>query len=230
MTGVPRTTVRDWRSGRLPRLYQQDPSVPTAARAGACSTCGRPEHDFALLPDVYAYLLGLYLGDGSIARHPRNVYKLRVFLDAAYPGIISECIRAMEEVLPSSKVNTWRRQGDVEVYAYSKSWPCLFPQHGPGAKHRRQIVLARWQSEIVRRAPRLLLRGLIHSDGCRFQNTGRRWSHPRYSFTNHSSDIRRIFCETCDELGLRWTVSGRIVYVSRIKDVAILDEFIGAKA
>ncbi len=27
----------------------------------------------------------------------------------------------------------------IEVHAYSKSWPCLFPQHGPGIKHTKTI-------------------------------------------------------------------------------------------
>jgi hypothetical protein len=41
------------------------------------------------------YLLGLYLGDGSIATHPRS-YKLRLSLDSAYPGIIHEAAEAMQ--------------------------------------------------------------------------------------------------------------------------------------
>jgi hypothetical protein len=40
-------------------------------------------------------------------------------------------------------------------------------------------VLEDWQHELVARSPDLLLRGLIHSDGCRFINTGRNWTNPR---------------------------------------------------
>ena len=76
----------------------------------------------------------------------------------------------------------------------------------------------------------MLLRGLIHSDGCRFINTGRAWRCPRYTFSNVSDDIRRIFCDACDLMGLRWTASGeRTIYVSRKADVALLDEFVGPK-
>lgn len=46
-------------------------------------------------------------------------------------------------------------------------WPCLFPQHGPGRKHERPIVLEHWQREIVEQHPGPFLRGLFHSDGCR---------------------------------------------------------------
>jgi hypothetical protein len=122
-------------------------------------------------------------------------------------------------------LGTWN-----ELYAYSKCWPCLFPQHGRGRKHERRIVLVEWQRELVARWPALLVRGLIHSDGCRFQNTGRAWSHPRYSFANVSADIRAIFCDACDLMGLRWTVSGeKTIYVSRKADVAVLDRFVGPK-
>jgi hypothetical protein len=78
--------------------------------------------------------------------------------------------------------------------------------------------------------PGLLLRGLIHSDGCRSINTGRGgWRHPRYSFKNVSADILGIFCAACDRLGLRWTTAPYTVYVSRKADVERLDGFVGPK-
>jgi hypothetical protein len=76
-----------------------------------------------------------------------------------------------------------------------------------------------------------LLRGLIHSDGCRFMNTGRGgWRHPRYAFSNRSAHIRGIFCMACQRLGLHWTRAPYTIYVSRKADVARLDEFVGPKA
>lgn len=62
-------------------------------------------------------------------------------------------------------------------------------------------------------------------------NTGRRnWSAPRYVFTNLSADIKRIFCDACDRLGLRWTAAlPKSIYVSRKEDVGRLDEFVGPK-
>ena len=120
-------------------------------------------------------------------------------------------------------------RSNVELSVYSKSLPCLFPQHGPGRKHERRIILDEWQRALVAKHPEHLLRGLIHSDGCRFMNTGRNWRHPRYSFSNQSEDIRRIFCNACVLVGVRWTTAPRTVYVSRVRDVAVLDEFIGPK-
>jgi hypothetical protein len=151
-------------------------------------------------------------------------------LDARYPEIASECERAIQAVMPKNRVGRVRLDGWHELFAYSKSWPCLFPQHGPGKKHERPIALTEWQRRLVTRWPSLLLRGLIHSDGCRFQNTGRNWSHPRYSFDNLSPGIRTIFCDACDLMGLHWTTSGaHTVYVSRKADVATLDRFVGPK-
>jgi hypothetical protein len=224
-TGIPRSTLRAWIAGHVPR------SRSLGGESG-CAACGGARHEYRELPPSYGYLLGLYLGDGYLAAHPRGVYKLRIMLDARYPGVIDQCEAAMREVLPSSRVNRLHRKyGDVEVYSYSKAWPCLFPQHGPGKKHLREIALLPWQRELVARSPDLLLRGLIHSDGCRFENTGRKWRHPRYCFTNFSQDIRAIFCEACDQLGLHWTVAPpKTVYVSRKDDVRRLDDFGAIKA
>jgi hypothetical protein len=132
---------------------------------------------------------------------------------------------------PHNKVSRQERPKHcVEVHAYSKAWPCFFPQHGPGKKHTRRIVLTRWQDELVARWPDALLRGLIHSDGCRFMNTGRNWRHVRYSFCSLSEDIKTIFCDACDRMGLRWTRSGRkTIYVSRKADIAALDRIVGPK-
>ena len=33
------------------------------------------------------------------------------------------------------------------------------------------------------------------------------YEYPRYFFSNLSEDIRRIFCEHCELLGIRWTQS-----------------------
>ncbi|MFN2594776.1 MAG: helix-turn-helix domain-containing protein [Actinomycetota bacterium] len=91
--GVPRRTVTDWVAGRLP---QRPPEGPL------CETCGGSTHIPGDLPPSYVYLLGLYLGDGSIAAHPR-AFKLRITLDAAYPGIVREAFQAMAEVRPQNR-------------------------------------------------------------------------------------------------------------------------------
>lgn len=144
----------------------------------------------------------------------------------------------MQATAPSNKVLVQRTKSNCcVVSAYSRSWPYLFPQHGAGPKHERRIYFTDWQQGLVKRWPQELLKGLLQSDGCRFVNTGRSgWRHPRYSFSNVSTDITSIFCSACDCLGLRWTAAfpanesaAVTIYVSRKDDVARLDEFVGPK-
>ena len=231
-TGVPRQTVREWAHGKVPHSFQQKPVLYGRPTTNTCRRCGAERHDFGRLSSSYVYLLGLYLGDGTISRHPRDVHKLRVFLDKRYPHIVAECDAAMKAMMPMNAVNKFLTVSNCyEVFSFSKSWPCLFPQAGPGMKHTRRIELAEWQSEWVHLVPKLFLRGLIHSDGSRFINTGRGgWRCPRYAFSNASADIRQLFCAACDQLGLHWTLAPRTVYVSRKADVARMDEFVGPKS
>jgi len=222
---LPVGTARDWLAGRVPKHSR-------ALGGGSCDACGHKAHRFTELPPTYVYLLGLYLGDGSIATHRRAVYRLRITLDTKYPGIIRSAAAAMREVRDGRVyVQQRTRQNCVDVSSYWKAWPCLLPQHGPGKKQDRKIALADWQLTLVDRWPQELLRGLIHSDGHRFLNTGRGgWVCPRYGFTQVSDDIRAIFCDVCDRVGVHWTAAGkRTIYVSRKADVATLDGFIGPK-
>jgi hypothetical protein len=138
-TGIPRSTVRDWLTGK----------VPTHGRSVRVATPPEPE---------YAYLLGMYLGDGCISAHPRAVYRLRVTLDMRYPGVIRECTEAMRSVMPRNAVHLLKLtdKNAMEVGCSSKAWPILFPQHGPGRKHLREIELAEWQREIVDQPHRVI--------------------------------------------------------------------------
>jgi hypothetical protein len=167
----------------------------------------------------------------------RYVYRLVLALDTAYPQIVSECAAAIRAVVPGAApfLQHQRNSRCVRVVKFSKQWPCLFPQHGPGRKHERRIALTGWQNRLVARHPRAFLRGLIHSDGCRFTNSvrhgNRRYVYPRYNFSNASADIRALFCDTCDLLGIEWRVmNARNISVARRASVALLDEFVGPKA
>lgn len=219
-TGVPRSTLRQWVGlGR-----------PATPRRTSCPRCDATAE---LDPAAYVYLLGLYLGDGCISRQPKGVWRLRIVQTSTYVAHIEECSIAMHAVLPNN-VRVQPRAGCVEIGSSSKHWPCLFPQHGPGPKHRRPIVLADWQRELTEQHPRLLLRGLIQSDGCRDLNGttkgGRRYEYWRYSFKNSSEDIRRIFTDECDALGIHWTEANRVtISIARRADVALLDTFVGPK-
>jgi hypothetical protein len=138
--------------------------------------------------------------------------------------------------MPTNAVSARRRRefAAVEVSCYSKRWPLLLPQHGPGKKHQRRIVLEEWQRAITRSFPKDLIRGLIHSDGSRYiaqqRRRGRIYSYPRYSFRNESYDIATILCEHLDLMGIGWTRSNSTtIQIARRASVARLDSFVGPK-
>ena len=129
--------------------------------------------------------------------------------------------------------------GVVVVQSNWKHWPCLFPQHGPGRKHERPIVLEPWQREVAQAFPADLLRGLFHSDGCRVSNWAtrvvhgerRRYDYPRWQFVNASEDILGVCTWALDLVDVAWRRSGpRTVSVSRREAVAALDRLIGPKS
>lgn len=219
-TGVPRTTIRDWRMGRR-----------SQHRSSGC-----PFHDTSPLDEPsYAYLLGLYLGDGCISAARRGVWRLRVTLDTAYPGIIAECVRAVEAVSPGRAGILHRRDcRATEVSNYWKHWVCVIPQHGPGRKHKRPVILTDWQVGITSGHAEPFLRGLVHSDGTRIVATERKGAYvrraPRYVFSNRSEDILELFRAACQRAGVHCTRSSAWqVSVYSKAAVARLDEFVGPK-
>lgn len=226
--GVSRRTVRRWRTTRRP------PGEAWRRRRPAPGEWTPP------CRRSYGYLLGLYLGDGYVANAAGSPF-LQISLDARYPGIVSECRRALAATFAGATPHIYERRGSEcrVVQLSSPKLPAAFPQHGPGRKHERSIELSAWQREITRPGPRPLLRGLLHSDGCRCVNrfrtalpSGRtaEYAYARYFLSNLSPDIRRIFCEHCELLGIRWSQSNaRNISVSDRCSVAALDVFVGPK-
>jgi hypothetical protein len=74
----------------------------------------------------------------------------------------------------------------------------------------------------------------IHTDGWRGLNRvhvrGKHYAYPRYQFSNRSDDIRKLFTDVCDRLGVEWRQWTRYhISVARRESVAYLDRFIGPK-
>jgi hypothetical protein len=231
--GVSVAAIRHWRCGRRRGPYCLSESA-AARRTASCPRC----HGRAMDDPAYAYLLGLYLGDGHISRARRGVFVLSLFCSDAWPGLVAAARSAMSAVMPTSGVFCVQRQGCAEVKSTSKHWPCLFPQHGPGRKHTRKIELEQWQQVIMSRYPGEFAKGLFHSDGWRGVNRVRRrltdgdrsYEYPRYIFKNESGDILRLCGESLDLLGVAWRFSRRnAISVARREAVARLDEFVGPK-
>ncbi|MEW2121656.1 transcriptional regulator [Streptomyces sp. NPDC005474] len=227
-TGISRAAIRSWQT-------RIDPSP--RMRVSPCVRCRpapSPPEDTA----AYAYLLGLYLGDGCVSAHPRSGYYLRIACADAWPGLIDACEAAVRTINPAQRAYRVQAQGYVSVVGYSHHWPCLFPQYGPGKKHERSIVLDGWQREIVDAHPWEFIRGLVHSDGCRITNwtekviagERRHYEYPRYFFSNLSPDIRQLFTDTLDKVGVDWKQPNtRNISVARKASVALMDVHVGPK-
>ncbi|MEE1737342.1 helix-turn-helix domain-containing protein [Streptomyces sp. BE147] len=231
---VPRGTVSYW--------LHMDRSKRGECPGGdkpQCHRCDRVPLDAS----AYSYLLALYLGDGHISQYAEHrVPNLMITLDDSWPGIQSEAEAAIRRVFPDNATCRVRKTGCHNIKVYSKHLPCLFPQHGPGRKHERRIVLELWQQEIVDAHPWDFIRGLIHSDGCRNMNwttrtvggEQKRYEYARYWFTNVSDDIRQLYTDTLDKLGVEWkhcTRGGKAynISVARRASVALMDAHVGPK-
>ena len=203
---------------------------------------GRREREWSILdPVAYCYLLGAFLGDGTVSQVSRRCWALRIVNDQRYPDVTHEILNAMRVVFSDATSRMWPsyRGASHTLEVVHPAIQRAFPQHGPGRKHTRPIELADWQRELTQQHPGALIRGLIHSDGCRCLNhvkttlpSGRvaEYRYVRYFFTNHSADIRAIFAEHCGLLGVRVTQPNhRNLAVSHRASVAILEEVVGPK-
>jgi hypothetical protein len=230
--GVPRGTISYWAMIDRRRRGEKVPERPNH-----CPLCTSEN----LAQEEYAYLLGLYLGDGYIVSKEKQ-HHLSIDCSDTWPGLMDATEAAMRTVLPEYNTSRVQRQGCVEVKSYGTHWTCLFPQHGPGPKHLRRIILSDWQHAAVEAHPWELIRGLIHSDGCRLTNwtvrtvagLSRRYEYPRYFFTNKSLDILRIMGESLDRVSVEWKVTRRAgvpynISVARRTSVALMDHHGGAK-
>ncbi|MBT3163639.1 helix-turn-helix domain-containing protein [Streptomyces sp. Vc74B-19] len=216
------------------------------AKRGECPgrhdpRCTRCDGD--LDGSAYAYLLGLYLGDGHIAQsRAMRSPSLSITCTESWLGLMDNCEATMRIVFPNNSVCRVRPKGCWDVKLYSKHLWCLFPQHGPGMKHTRRIALEPWQQAIVDEHPWQFVRGLIHSDGCRVTNwttrviagERKRYEYPRYFFTNTSADIIRLFTDTLDRVGVEWKSLNQsraavTISVARKASVALMDLHVGPK-
>lgn len=135
--GIGPTTVGRWlRLGR-------EATLASPMRSRASSRCPeRCPFVVAVPTREYAYLRGQYLGDGTIVHTRAGVYRLFVSCCAAYPRVVDECEQAIRPVLPHNRVGRRTKPGAIDVNAYSKHWPCLFPStvqagstRGPSCSH-----------------------------------------------------------------------------------------------
>ena len=78
-----------------------------------CPRC----HGRAMDEAAYAYLLGLYLGDGHITRGRRDVFALLSLFCDDWPGLMAAARTAMSAVMPASSVFCVQQQGCTRLRA-----------------------------------------------------------------------------------------------------------------
>jgi hypothetical protein len=225
-TGIPRATVRDWRRP----TYKSRRDYPLEI----CPRCWRGAKPIRFTPEDYAELLGLYLGDGCISEMPRT-QKLRITLDAKYPRIIERLKALLARCFPENSVGVVEKPDSChEVWVHCMHLACLLPQHGPGKKHERMLVLEPWQTALIEAAPWGFLRGCILADGCAFVNRTGPYEYLTYEFGNLSEDLVGMFTSACDLVGLHYRVNqwnGKWhVRINRRPSVAKMLEHVGLKA
>ncbi|MFC9426763.1 helix-turn-helix domain-containing protein [Streptomyces sp. NPDC056987] len=191
---VPRGTVSWWRH----EARREQGGQGEARRSRLCPVCDERPLDRA----SYAYLLGLYLGDGYISHYAKHRSpSLLVTMDDAWPGLQDAAEAAFRAVFPDNAICRQRRKGCQNIKVYFKHLTCLFPQTGPGRKHERKIELNGWQQKIVDEHPWEFLRGLI-----------------------------QLFTNTLDTVGVEWRrANAKNISVAKRASVALMDAHIGPK-
>jgi len=194
----------------------------------------------------YYYLLGQYLGDGCITEMKnKRTYRLRIACADKYPKIIEELKYCLNVIFPYNKIQEVQSVGCKMVGIYNTNLPLIFPQHGTGKKHNRNIKLIDWQEKYLQHNE--LAKGLFHSDGCYFVNkiknkkTLKYREYPTYWFTNCSEDLHNIFqtCLISMNVNFRFEEQRRVniqlkskiwhTKICKIKDINKLKDIIGIK-
>lgn len=187
--------------------------------------CGFDSHQTYQTPE-YAYIFGVYLGDGYIIRNKRT-YKLMFSILENHTEVQKKISSQLKILFPFNKINILKRKNSkcCDIIVYSNNIPLLFPQYGSGHKHERKIETTELQRFNIITYPKEFLSGLLDSDGTSYIQSNLRF----YMFKNKSVNIVKIFCDTCDLLDIKYTVvkfkSIYSVYIRRKKYVRLLETF-----
>lgn len=223
--GVSVAAIRHWRRGSR-RSGDQD--------APRCPRCyGRQLDEIA-----YAYLLGLYLGDGHLTVSKNGVWALSISCCDGWPGSWRKpawpCPRSCppprysplpERAAPRSRAHPStgcacsRSMGQAGNTSAKSSW----------SRGRRRS----WQSTLATSRAAfstLTAAGRSTGSGGRSRTATGGTSTRAISFVNHSADIHRLCGQALDRLEVLWRFSKpTTISVARRKSVARLDQFVGPK-
>jgi len=215
---IPRGTIKD-----VVKQYKEKGEGYFLKKRGVL------DHSYLKNKKEYAYILGMYLGDGSITQYKTHrTPSIRIALDSKWPHVIEKVQEKLQEIFPNNKVSLINVTGAncVHIKCYNKHLREIF-EYGKGAKHKRKIVLKDWQKKAIDSYPWDFLRGLIHSDGSRYTMTAS--GRVNYSFSNKSVDIIELFKNICEKCEIKYNCykkqNGQYeVRIRRIESVKKLDK------
>lgn len=150
----------------------------------------------------YAYLFGLYLSDGHISKFPRT-HRMRIsFHSEKNQRQMVLAAHTIGLLFPNNSICYTKKKNAncIDLIFYNSLLCEIFPQHGPGAKHLRDLQLEKWQKRIVTNHSSHFMKGLFDGDGSRYLVSSKNeW---KYSFTNKSKDILTFMkeCLDCHEI------------------------------
>lgn len=231
--GISRPNIQRWR-----KQYFSNSSKMMKRKeileASALKRYGDPNNmDVTKLPsDSYAYILGMYLGDGCLSKSTKcRTCTLYITQNREYDIVVNDCLNHLKNLMKEFDIEptvVYRKNSKAcDIKINSVYTLKLFPQHGEGLKHDRKINLEDWQWTHVEKEPWMFIKGLMHSDGSKyFDKYNSKW---HWQFTNRSEDIKDILCQVCDTVGLQWTRCKQNVSFYKSESVIMLNENVGEK-
>lgn len=161
---------------------------------------------------AYSYILGFYLGDGCVyqTRETSQSKTLMIANQASFVEMNNLITHSLQLLFPNKTIKHYYRKNSdcVNIKVHAMSLDELFLS-GKGVKHTRKIELKEWQDNICKQYPKDFIKGLIESDGCRFQPV-KKYEYTVYQFANASKDIHSILQKFCDILEIEYTFRTRL--------------------
>ena len=183
---------------------------------------------------VWAYIVGVALGDGNLSNTNGRAIRLRIACDTRYPRLIQEICSSLRCLLPNNKVSIVKipsKERLVNISVYSNNLAFLMPwkvKAGPKFEQRARVP------EWIKNNPvytTACLRGLIQTDGSIYIDRG----YKMINFTNETYELATDVLEMFHGMGYRPTFSSAkdknrskyTVRLARQSEVKSLIETIG---
>ena len=186
---------------------------------------------------LWAYIIGVALGDGNLSNPNGRAIRLRITCDARYP-LLGKCIiSSLKLLLPNNSVSIIRvpsKDSYFNISVYSNKLADWIPwKVGLGTKESQNAHVPVW---ILRNKnyTKECLRGLLQTDGSIYQDRG----YLMVNFTNHTRALAQDVHKMMVASGYRPTLTstpsklGKTKYTVRLAREAqrLIDDLILFKA